>query len=244
MVTRSIALGPEFDLLPDDTEESLLGAPIHQYVIVAIFTSLRRYARRLGLPWFIGNQTTLVIPRMNDRPYQPAPDLMIHPTLGYVPESSLHINVAGPPALVIEVASPSTAREHDLNTLNPGAKPGVYAEAGILEYLVYDPTGVMIREWVRAWRMGPEGRYIAWEQDERGHWVSHALGISFALSGPILAAYDANGELIPSDAEMDDLLLARERELIEQAEAYRREAAAREREVAALQVELRRLRGE
>lgn len=240
MVTHLIALGPEFDLLPDDTEESLLGAPIHQYVIVAIFTSLRRYARRLGLPWFIGNQTTLVIPRANGRPYQPAPDLMIHPTLGYIPESSLHINVAGPPALVIEVASPSTARAHDLDTLSPEAKPGVYARTGILEYLVYDPTGVMIRDWIRVWRMGPEGSYMPWEQDERGHWVSHTLGISFALSGPILAAYDAAGELIPSDADMDDLLLAREREAIER----EREVAAREREIAALQAELRRLRGE
>ena len=76
MVTQMVALGPEFDLLPDDTEESLLGAPIHKYGIVAIFTSLRRHARRLGLPWFIGNQTTLVIPRASGRPYQPAPDLL------------------------------------------------------------------------------------------------------------------------------------------------------------------------
>jgi Uma2 family endonuclease len=213
-----------------------LGAPIHQYVIVAIFTSLRRYARRLGLPWFIGNQTTLVIPRVSGRPYQPAPDLMIHATLGYIPETSLHVNVAGPPALVIEVASPSTAREHDLDTLRPEAKPGVYARTGIPEYLVYDPTGVSIREWIRAWRLGPDGRYVTWEPDERGHWVS-ALGISFALNGSLLTAYGADGELIPSDADMDDLLLAREREAVEQAQA-------REREIAALQAELRRLRGE
>lgn len=240
MVTHLIALGPEFDLLPDDTEESLLGAPIHQYVIVAIFTSLRRYARRLGLPWFIGNQTTLVIPRAKGRPYQPAPDLMIHPTLGYVPEFSVNVNVAGPPALVIEVASPSTARDHDLDTLRPEAKPGVYSSAGILEYLVYDPTGVMIPGGIRAWRIGPESKYVPWEQDERGHWVSRTLGISFALTGPILAAYDADGELIPSDADMDDLLLAREREAIEREDAV----AARDRQIAALQAELRRLRGE
>jgi Uma2 family endonuclease len=239
MVTHLIALGSEFDLLPDDTEESLLGAPIHQYVIVAIFTSLRRYARRLGLSWFIGNQTTLVIPRVSGRPYQPAPDLMIHAALGYIPETSLHVNVAGPPALVIEVASPThpaggcpAAREHDLDTLRPEAKPGVYARTGIPEYLVYDPTGVTIKEWIRAWHPGPDGRYVTWEPNERGHWVS-ALGISFALNGSLLTVYGADGELIPSDADMDDLLLARERE-----------ATEREREIAALQAELRRLRGE
>jgi Uma2 family endonuclease len=244
MVTHLIALGPEFDLLPDDTEESLLGAPIHQYVIVALFTSLRRYARRLALPWFIGNQTTLVIPRAKGRPYQPAPDLMVHPTLGFVPDFSLNINVAGPPALVIEVASPSTARSHDLDTLRPEAKPGVYARTGIPEYLVYDPTGAMIPEWIRAWRMGPEGIYITWEPDERGHWVSRTLGVSFALDGPILAAYDSNGERIPSDADMDDLLLNREREAIEHAAEREREVAERDRQIAALQAELRRLRGE
>lgn len=233
MVTHMVVLGAEFDLLPDDTEESLLGAPIHQYGIVAIFTSLRRHARRLGLPWFIGNQTTLVIPRASGRPYQPAPDLLVHPTLGRIPDFSLHVNVAGPPALVIEVASPSTARDHDLDTLRPAAKPGVYARTGILEYLVYDPTGTMIPELVRAWRMGPDDRYVPWAQDERGHWISHALGISFALRGPTLAVHDADGNLIPSDADMDDLLLAREREM-----------AARERENAELRAELRRLRGE
>jgi hypothetical protein len=146
--------------------------------------------------------------------------------------------------LVIEVASPSTARSHDLDTLRPEAKPGVYASTGIPEYLVYDPTGVMIPEWVRAWRIGPEGTYVPWEPDERGHWVSRTLGISFALTGPILAAYDSNGERIPSDADMDDLLLEREREAIDLVAEREREVAERDRQIAALQAELRRLRGE
>lgn len=226
MVTHLIALGREFDFLPDDTEESLLGAPIHQFAIVILFTCLTRYARRLGLPWFVGNQTTLVIPRADGRPYQPAPDLLLHPTLGRTPETSLHVADDGPPALVIEVASPSTARTHDLDTLRPQAKPGVYACTGIAEYLVFDPTAALIPERVRAWCLGPGGVYVPWEPDERGHWVSWALGISFALRGPMLAAYDADGTLLPGDNDMDAVV------------------EEREREIAALRDEVRRLRGE
>ena len=46
MVTYPIILGPEFDVIPDDTEESLMGSSLHQGAIVAAFDGLRICAAR------------------------------------------------------------------------------------------------------------------------------------------------------------------------------------------------------
>ena len=230
MVTDQFVLGAEFDFLCDDTEESILGTPIHQLVIVTLFDSLSRHRRRNALPWFIGNQIRKRIPTgMGQPPYQPSPDILVHATLGTPPEASLDLRVTGPPALALEVASPSTAREHDLDTLAPKAKPAAYAAAGIPEYLAYDPTGDIIPERVRAWRADARGVYAPWLPDERGHWVS-ALGISFAPRGVLLRVYDAAGQPVPNNDDMDDLL------------DDLRDAS--QREIAALRAEIRRLRGE
>lgn len=239
MVADQIALGTAFDHLLDDTEESLLGTPLHQLVIVTLFDSLTRHSRRNALPWVVGNQLRIRIPRGPGRPpYQPSPDILVHATLGTPPEASLDLRVVGPPALAIEIASPSTAREHDLNTLDARAKPAAYAAAGIPEYLAYDPTGEIIPEVVRAWRADERGRYQPWLPDARGHWVSR-LGISFAPVGVLLRVYDAAGQPVPSGGDLDDLLAEREHRI-----AAQNELIVREREIAALQAELRRLRGE
>ncbi len=134
MVTRTIALGPALDWLPDDTEESLLGTSIHQAVIVILDTCLNYFRRRAGLPWFVGNQLTLIIPRQGGRePYHSSPDIIVHANLPATDLTSLNVQAYGPLALVIEIASPATAHSHDLDTLNPAAKPTAYAQAGIPE---------------------------------------------------------------------------------------------------------------
>ena len=85
---------------------------------------------------------------------------------------------------------------------------------------------------MRGWRLNPRGN-TPWLPDDRGHWVSDPLGISFAPQGPLLRVYDQDGSLMPLYAEAIDTIAARERALAEQ-----------DREIAALQAELRRLRGE
>jgi Uma2 family endonuclease len=227
MVTRMIALGPELDWLPDDTEESLVGTSIHQAVIVILDTCLNYFRRRAGLPWFVGNQLTLIIPRQGGRPaYRPSPDIIVHANLPATDLTSLNVQVYGPPALAIEVASPATAHSHDLDTLKPEAKPSAYAQAGIPEYLVFDPTGDLIPEQVRAWRMGPEGTYIPWlPEPDTGRWHS-ALGISFATQGFRLRVYDPDGNLIPTMDELAIKMETRESQMAEQLEAQAREIAA------------------
>jgi Uma2 family endonuclease len=224
MVARTLGLGPELDWLPDDTEEAILGTSIHQTVIVGLDNFLTYVRQIFGLSWFIGNQLRLIIPRQGGGTYQPSPDIIVHSTLGPVALPSLSIAQHGPPALAIEIASPGTAREHDLNTLEPGAKPAAYAQAGIPEYLVYDPTGLVIPQRVRAWRMGTVGAYEPWEAEADGCWHS-ALGISFApeASGVLLRVYDRTGQLVPTPLELAAQVTEREARIAELEAALRRQ---------------------
>jgi len=254
MVARTIALGPAFDNLADDTEETLLGSSFHQDTIADTYLSLKRYRRWHNLPWFIGNQTKLVIPReRGEQPYQPSPDLMIYPTLGTDGRASIAIATFGPPALVIEVVSPSTALTNDLNFDSPGGKPRAYAAIGVAEYLAFDLFGEYIPEQIRAWRLGPTGLYAPWQADSPGYWAS-VLGITIAPQGRLLRIYDKDGMIIPNDEDMEGIatgralqLTERDRQLVEhdrRAAERDHQIAERDRQIAELQAELRRLRGE
>lgn len=209
MVTRTIALAPELDWLADDTEESLLGTSLHQAAIVTLDTCLNHVRRRAGRPWFVGNQLKLIIPRRGERhPYQPSPDILVHANLPATDLTSLNVQVYGPPTLVIEVASPATARSHDLDTLRPEAKPAAYAQAGIREYLVFDPVGELIPEQVRAWRLGPDNAYLPWPADPAtGRWHS-TLGVSFSPQASRLRVHDPDGNLVPTMDELEDEIAA------------------------------------
>ena len=248
MVAYQLALGPELDWLLDDTEEALLGTSAHQYTIVNLYNDFVSYRDEAELPWFIGNQLKLIIPRQGGRPpYYPSPDIVVHPTLGDADLSSLAFSRYGPVGLVVEVASPATAYQHDLDAVDPEAKPLAYAQGGIPEYLVFDPTGNIIPERVRAWRGDPGGHEPWLPEGTTGRWHS-ALGISFAPEpgGVLLRLYRPDGTLVPTRGEVQALLRARTEQ--SDAQAQRLDEQARRldeqaRELAALREELRRLRG-
>ena len=223
MVARALGLGPELDWLPDDTEEAILGTSTHQTVIVGLDHFLTYVRHLFGLSCFIGNQLRLIIPRQGGGTYQPSPDIIVHATLGPVALASLSVAQHGPPALAIEIASPGTAREHDLNTLEPGAKPSAYAQAGIPEHLVYDATRMVLPERIRAWRPGPTREYAPWEAEADGRWHS-ALGISFApeAGGVLLRVYDQNGQLVPTPLELAAQVADHEARIAELEAALRR----------------------
>jgi Uma2 family endonuclease len=233
-------LGPEFDVFEDDTEETLVGSSIHQGAIVTTFLGIEDCALERDLPWFVGNQLTLVMPRRSDRPSaQPAPDICVHPTLGRAPRTSLHIAIDGPPSLVIEVTSPSTAVGRDLNMGSPAGKPQLFEAMGVPEYLVFDPLAEFIGKQIWAQRLGPQG-YVLWEPDANGRWRSETLGLSFAPQGFLLRVYDQDGRLMPLHGE----LRAERRYLAGENQDLRHELAEERQRLAALEAELRRLRGE
>jgi Uma2 family endonuclease len=236
MVTHAIILGSEFDHLADDTEETLVGASYHQDAIIGTYWSLLRYGRQHALPWFVGNQLKLLAPRREGQTYSPSPDVLVHPTLGTGPRASLSVAREGPPALIIEVLSPSTGLGSDLD---PNGKVGAYASMGVAEYLTFDPIGEIIPEQVRAWRLGPERRYVRWEPDVQWRWPS-ALGISFAPQGLRLRVFDEAGILIPDVEALDEGF----NELARALQAERERRTIQDREIARLLAENARLRGE
>ena len=65
---------------------------------------------------------------------------------------------------------------------------------------------------------------MPWQQEADGRWVSAALGIAFQPQGVLLRVYDQDGKLVPITEELADLVEERDRRL------------------AALEEELRRLR--
>lgn len=239
MITRTFALGPEFDTLPNDTEETLMGSSLHQAAIVALYTSLQQCGPGRGLPWFVGNQTKLHIPRQGRRPYQPSPDILVHPTLSSGSRDSLYINADGPPVLVIEVASPSTAVERDINLISREGKPGVYAAIGVREYLVFDPTDDILGSPIWARRIGPGG-FVPWEPDGFGRWFSSTLGIAFEPQGTLLRVYNQDDELVRLTDEFADLAMEQAQNIRE----LEKQITAQEQRLAELEDELRRLRGD
>ncbi len=226
MVTHATVLGPEFDTIPDDTEDSLMGSAGHQDTIHVIYDGVRLCAVRRDEPWFVGNQLfLLILQEGRNLPRRIAPDIMVYRSLALPNDpGSLAVALYGPPVLVIEVASPATALGNDVNLRDQNDKPQLYERIGVDEYLVFDPVGEMLGERIWARRRGPNG-FVLWEPEADGRWHS-ALGISFAPQGMLLRVYDHEGRLVPLSMEFDAMLAERDRRLAE------------------LETELRRLRGE
>ncbi|HEY8600264.1 MAG TPA: Uma2 family endonuclease [Thermomicrobiales bacterium] len=243
--TQPRTLGPQFAELADDTEESILGSSLHQGAITTLHDGLDACGHGRGLPWFVGNQIRMVIPRVGRRAASLSPDICVHPTLGTGSRDSIIVAADGPPALVIEIASPSTAAGRDLAEDTPRAKPAAYAALGIPEYLVFDPVGEFVTTHLWARKLGPDG-YIPWEPEADGRWHS-ALGIAFTPQGSLLRVYDQDGQLVPTGPELRHQIAEQERRLADRdrrlADRERR-IADRDRRIAALEAELRRLRGE
>jgi hypothetical protein len=235
---QTIALGPQFADLADDTDDSILGSSTHQGAITTLHDGLDACGHGRDLPWFVGNQIRMIVPCVGRRSASLSPDILVHPTLSNGSRDSIIVAADGPPALVIEIASPSTAVARDLNEATPSAKPAAYAVLGIPEYLVFDATGEFLPEHLWARKLGPHG-YVPWEPEADGRWHS-AFGISFAPQGFLLRVYDQDGQLVPTGPE----LRAYNRRLTELMDERAAQLAERDERITALEAELRRLRKE
>jgi len=249
----TLATSPDW-LLPDDTEESIVGAEWHQLAIRTLVNALRDLAQRTHPTWHVGDQLILVGIRPDGSIWRPEPDVSVHPTAGPALRRDLDIRTEGVPALLIEVLSPTTW-EQDLalepRPRRPRGKAWGYLELwGVPEYLTFDPLEEFVPGQVRAWRR-VSGRTEAWEVGAGGRYES-ALGVSFGVEGPRLRVYDVQGQPVPFDLEKNALLAQQDREiarqaqhLAEQAQQLAEERAAlrqMEQRLSDLEAELRRLR--
>jgi Uma2 family endonuclease len=183
--------------LHDDQEEDLVGTDWHQRAIDGVFDALQDVAEVAGLPWHVGNQHTLVARMPDGRFWRPCPDIMVHPHAGSAPRAEMVVAADGPPALVIEVVSPTTWH-YDVDDVQ--GKAAGYLALGVPEYLLFDPTGAYLRAPCRGWRQA-DGKVAGWLPDPGGWYRSAVLGIAFRPEGAFLRTYDPLGRLVPSREE-------------------------------------------
>jgi len=220
---------------PDDTEESVLGIDLHQETITNLRLGINgaawlSRAPEQPVPWKAETQLLFLgCKHLDGSAYRTLPDVFVFPRPIDPMRGSFSLKVDGPPLLIIEILSESTY-EADLD-LEHG-KGYSYARAGVAEYLTLDPTGELLDEGIRAWRL-EEGVYRPWEADGQGRWQSDQLPVAVALEGMWATVYTREGRRMLREGQVEEEL-DRERSL----RAYEQER----RERAEAEVErLRRL---
>jgi Uma2 family endonuclease len=122
------------------------------------------------------------------------------------------------PDVVFEVTSTST-QEDDMCH-----KPRLYAEIGVKEYFLYDPTSEYLWPPLQGFRLVDEG-YEEFEPDESGALECQELGLLLRLEAGRLVIYDRQtGQPLRTEAEAERLAREAERQAL-QAERQAREAA-------------------
>ena len=128
------------------------------------------------------------------------------------------------PAVVIEVASPSTKR------LDATSKLGTYERMGVSEYWRFDPDGRQIRQGLEGWRLeGMKYRPVAVRRQAGGlrSYGSEVLGLELRAEGRLLRFRDLRtGQDLKTHAETHDALQDAERRVDAEA-AARRDAERR-----------------
>lgn len=223
---RSMRVAP--DWLPDDTEESVVGTEWHQEAIGQLADMLRDAADRRGSPWGVCEQIELGgLQRRDGTVYAPKPDVMVLPQPLAGHRARIHLNEAGTPLFVAEVASSSTVRG------DREGKREAYAGVGIPEYLIFDPADHMLDAPIEAWRLPDPAAtaYVAWVPERDGWWYSRSLDLAFRPDQLLIAVRDRDGALIETSSRARRTLRMVQGEL-------RAERAAR----ASLEEQLRTLR--
>ncbi len=140
-----------------------------------------------------------------------------------------------PPQVVFEVTSRGTRREDEVH------KPGIYARIGVRELFLYDPTSDYLCPPLQGFRLD-SGSPIRIEADAAGRIASDELGIALSLDGAKLVMTDKeSGNVLQTAAEEAQAQLAAERASLIAERAARHAAEAK---AAALEEELKRLRGQ
>ena len=220
-----------------------MGSDLHQAAIRELYAALAEYAEALGgaqgPAWYVSSQVTVIIPvPPRERPWQPKPDLFVVPGVAAHSRTSYDTRTEGPmPPFVLEVASESTWRN------DVGEKALFYSTAGVLEYLIFDPTTEWLGEPLRAWRREGE-RWEPWQPEPRADgqvvWRSAVLGLDFRPEGLLLRADHPERGVLPTRRELRVQLAA---ELAARLKAEER-AANLERQLHAARSEKERQRGD
>ena len=166
-----------YGLLGERVPIELLQHPVIEYVAMAV-----RYILRGEGAVFIGSNIPLRTNRFNRREHE-APDYYLAWDVEVAAirgKTAYNLwEVGKPPEWALEVASPSTY-ERDLYE-----KPGRYAEIGIGEYWMFDPTGGELYGWPLRGLELVDGRYEPMELARNEHGLlsgySRELGVRLCV---------------------------------------------------------------
>jgi hypothetical protein len=223
-------------LLEDDTEDApwMVMGSLQWAAASDFFQSLRDYAVRHRLPWFVAGMTPILYtwPGLPGK-QQLAPDVFVafRPD---GPRSSFDLEIEGDfPAFVLEVVSPSSSAR------DQGKKRQAYELLGVREYALFTPNADFPST-VEGYRRNATGVFEPWPRDDQGRLWSEVLGLHLVARGPTLRAVTREGQLLPTLTEAV--------EAQEQATAARQQEAVARHEVEAenerLRREIEQLRGE
>jgi hypothetical protein len=223
-----------FATFVDDTEDApwMVMGSLQWDAAVAFYDSVREYAQRDQLPWFVAGMLPILFREGGER-HQVAPDVFVAFTANH-PRSSFDLAVEGPmPPFVLEVVSPSSEERDQVS------KRKAYEMLGVQEYALFTPEAKQPSE-LAGYRRDAAGQFVTWPKDERGWLWSEVLGLYLVPHGESVRAATADGVLVPT---LREAVLAQQWE----AAAREREAAARKQEVEArraVEAENERLRQE
>jgi hypothetical protein len=179
--------------LLDDTEESVVGTDWHQEARTTTKLMLREEAYRRGATWGVHEEIELSgLPRPGGIFYNPRPDVMVLSSPISGTQAAVALSVVGPPLFVAEIASDLTLHNDRVG------KQIAYALAGIPEYLIFDPSGVLLDAPIEAWRLPYPGAriYQPWLPEPDGSWHSQRLEVWFVPDPPLLRVRGKDGRLL------------------------------------------------
>ncbi len=224
------------DVLTDDTEEDLVGTDLHQRAIRTLCENLLHVQEKRRAPWHVGMQlTTLMGDVPGKKDWRPSPDVLVHLTAGPGNLSSLDAVALGAPQLVVEVLSEGTWGR-DVNL-----KKEAYWHAGVVEYLIFDPTTTYLGTDVQAWRRASRG-FVPWRASAGGRWHSRMIDVTLHPRGMLLRVTDRDGQLMPTLGEA--VRLAERERLAAEQERLAAEQERRRADEALLLVERERRRAD
>jgi Uma2 family endonuclease len=218
-------------MLEDDTEEApwMVMGDLQFWSASSLAHSLRAYARRQHLPWYVASMMPIDYrwPPVR-RKKRLAPDLFV----AFVPDhprASFDVETEGAfPPFVVEVVSPSSTERDEKEKLI------AYDLLKVREYLLFTPTAPDAGT-LTGYHRDADNQFVPWPADDQGRLWSAVLDLAFAARGRFIQAQTAGGDwlLIPDQTE----------DALQQAEGARRAAEAEAARLRRELDDLRRSRG-
>jgi Uma2 family endonuclease len=235
---------------PDSDGEPMAETQLHAAAMVELWQSLTGYfSTRADV--YVGINMFLYYEQGNPRARR-APDVFVSIGVsGNHPRRSFRIwEEKVPPTVIFELTSLKTRREDKIE------KTRVYASIGVAEYFMFDPVGEYLRPRLQGYRLGATGyERIAAEADGELRLLSQELGMIIEPEGDLPRLTDARTQRpLPSLNELRERAATaavavseaekRASRAEKQTKLAQRRAEAESRRAAALEEEIRRLRGE